>query len=454
LTLRPEDAPSSDQCHQVDSWPGTRRAWFVVVVLMVLYIFSFVDRMIIALLVAPIKAELNLSDTAIGVLHGLAFALFYTFVGVFLARLADTWNRTKLIAIGVFIWGLATAASGLAGGFMTLFLARVIVGVGEATLSPAAYSMISDYFCPEQRGRAMSVYTSGIYFGVGAALIFGSLVIGLVSGEGAIHIPMFGEASPWRLVFIAVGLPGLALCVFLLVFVREPERREVGNVAPTFAAFRAYFHARQRLYLSHFFGFSFLVMYGYALAAWTPTMLARVHGMTAAEASLQLGVVILLAAPSGVMCGSVLAQRLRQKYGRAAVLRVGMLAAIASVLPAVLYPLTSSPMLVLILIGVTQFCISLPFGVAPAALHEVTPNQYRGQIIAFYLFVINLIGLGVGPLLVGAMTDHVFQNESLIHHSMLALGLVFLPLSALLLSRAAGIFMKYDNDIQSGVTFG
>lgn len=421
---------------------------------MVLYIFSFVDRMIIALLVAPIKAELNLSDTAIGVLHGLAFALFYTFVGVFLARLADTWNRTKLIAIGVFMWGLATAASGLAGGFMTLFLARIIVGVGEATLSPAAYSMISDYFRPEQRGRAMSVYTSGIYVGVGAALIFGSLVIGLVSVEGAIHIPMFGEASPWRLVFIAVGLPGLVLCVLVLLSVREPQRREVGNVAPTFAAFRAYFNARQRLYLSHFFGFSFLVMYGYALAAWAPTMLARVHGMTAAEASLQLGIVILLAAPAGVMCGSALAQRLRQKYGRAAVLRVGVLAAIASVLPAVLYPLAGNPMPVFILIGVTQFCISLPFGVAPAALHEVTPNQYRGQIIALYLFVINLIGLGMGPLLVGAMTDHLFQKESLIHYSMLALGLVFLPLSAFLLIRATDIFMQHDNDFPSGVASG
>lgn len=454
MTLPPKDVPSGDRITQDDSWPGTRYAWFVVVVLMVLYIFSFVDRMIIALLVAPIKADLNLSDTAIGVLHGLAFAFFYTFVGVFLARLADSWNRTKLIAIGVFIWGLATAASGLAGGFMTLFVARVIVGVGEATLSPAAYSMISDYFRPEQRGRAMSVYTSGIYFGVGAALISGSMIIGLVSGDGEIHIPLFGEAAPWRLVFIAVGLPGLVLSVFVLLFVREPKRRELGKASPTFAAFRAYFRARHRLYLSHFVGFSFLVMYGYALAAWTPTLLARVHGMTAAEASLKLGVVILLSAPAGVMCGSVLTQRLREKFGRAAVLRVGMLAAIAAVLPAILYPLATNPMLVLLLIGVTQFFISLPFGVAPAALHEVTPNQYRGQIIAMYLFVINLIGLGLGPLLVGAMTDHVFRNELLIHYSMLVLGLIFLPLSAFLLSRATGIFLQHEAGDPAGATAG
>ena len=127
-----------------ESWPGRRYAWFVVVVLMTLYIFSFVDRMIIALLVAPIKADLNLTDTDIGLLHGLAFALFYTFMGIFIARLADNWNRVKLIAIGVLLWGLATAACGLAGSFATLFVARVLVGVGEASLSPAAYSLISD----------------------------------------------------------------------------------------------------------------------------------------------------------------------------------------------------------------------------------------------------------------------------------------------------------------------
>lgn len=410
--------------------------------------------MIIALLVAPIKADLSLSDTAIGVLHGLAFVAFYTFVGVFLARLADTWNRTKLIAIGVLVWGVATAASGLAGGFMTLLFARMIVGLGEATLSPAAYSMISDYFPPKHRGRAMSVYTSGIYFGVGAALIFGSMVIGLVSGEGAISIPFYGEAAPWRVVFMAVGAPGLLLCVFVLLFVREPKRREVGNAAPSFAAFRSFFGARRQLYLSHFVGFSFLVMYGYALSAWTPTLLARVHGLTAAEASLRLGIVVLLAAPAGVMCGSVLTQRLRQKYGRASVLRVGMIAAVAAVVPAILYPLAVNPIMVLVLIGITQFLISLPFGVAPAALHEVTPNQYRGQIIALYLFVINLIGLGMGPLLVGAMTDYVFRDELLINYSMLVLGVVFLPLSAFLLSRATGVFVRHEADHPAGATEG
>lgn len=429
-------------------WPNLRYAWFVVVVLMILYIFSFVDRMIIALLVTPIKADLDLSDTDIGLLHGLAFAVFYTFVGVFLARLADTWNRTKLIAIGVLVWGVATAASGLAGGFMMLFAARIVVGVGEATLSPAAYSLISDYFPPEKRARAMSVYTSGIYFGVGAALIFGGLVIGLVSGDGTLYLPLVGDVVPWRAVFFAVGLPGIVFFVLVRLFIREPRRREVGASAPTFAEFRKFFSTQRRLYLSHYIAFSFLVMYGYSFSAWTPTLLARAHGLSAVDASLKLGIAILLTAPAGVMIGSVLAQRLRHIYGCGAALRVGVISSISAIVPAILFTLATDAWLALILIGVTQFLIALPFGVAPAALHEVTPNQYRGQVIAIYLFFVNLIGLGLGPLLVGAMTDYLFRSEAMLNYSMLVMAAVSLPLSGFLLARATPIFQGFGN-IQS-----
>jgi MFS family permease len=265
------------------AWPNLRYAWFVVIVLMTLYIFSFIDRMIIALLVAPIKADLVLTDTDIGLLHGLAFALFYTFMGVFIARLADNWNRTKLVAIGVLLWGLATAACGLAGSFATLFIARIFVGIGEASLSPAAYSMISDYFPPEKRARAMSVYTSGIYFGVGAALIFGGIVIGLVERVGLLELPILGSIKAWQAVFFVVGLPGVFFFVIVKLFVREPVRREVSATPPTFAAFRAYFTTRRKLYLGHYMGFAFMVLYSYSFSAWTPAVITRGYGLTSAE---------------------------------------------------------------------------------------------------------------------------------------------------------------------------
>lgn len=427
-----------------ESWPNRRYAWFVVIVLMTLYIFSFIDRMIIALLVAPIKADLSLTDTDIGLLHGLAFALFYTFMGIFIARLADNWNRVKLIAIGVLIWGLATAACGLAGSFAFLFAARVLVGIGEASLSPAAYSMISDYFPPEKRARAMSVYTSGIYFGVGAALIFGGIVIGLVTGAGGLDLPFVGAVAPWQAVFFVVGLPGLLFFVIVRLFVREPERREVGAAPPTFAAFRAFFMIRRKLYLGHYLGFSFLVLYSYTFSAWTPAFLTRGYGLTSADAGLLLGVVILISAPSGIMLGSLLSQRYHGRYMKGGALHVGVLAALLGIVPAVLFPLAPDKWSALALLGLTQFLISLPFGVAPAALHEVTPNQYRGQVIAFYLFFINIIGLGTGPTIAGLITDYVFGDENAIGYSLLIMSLVFLPLSAFILARARSSFRDYE----------
>jgi MFS family permease len=427
------------------SWPNQRYAWFVVTILMALYIFSFIDRMIIALLVTPIKADLNLTDTDIGLLHGLAFALFYTFVGVFIARLADNWNRSKLIAIGVLLWGIATAACGLAGSFATLFIARVFVGIGEASLSPAAYSLISDYFPPAKRARAMSVYTSGIYFGVGIALIFGGIVIGIVDRAGGLELPMLGPVQAWQVVFFVVGLPGVLFYAMVKLFIREPARREVSATPPTFAAFRAYFMTRRKLYLSHYLGFAFLVLYSYSFSAWTPAVITRSYGLTAAESGLWLGLVILLSAPSGIMVGSFLSQRLRRRYGKGAALRVGVLAAVLGIVPAILFPLAPSAATALALMGITQFMISLPFGVAPAALHEVTPNQFRGQVIAIYLFFINIIGLGTGPTIVGLITDYGFRDEGAVGHSLPVMALVFLPLSGFILSRAAATFRDFQD---------
>ncbi|MGI9249293.1 MAG: spinster family MFS transporter, partial [Woeseiaceae bacterium] len=408
-------------------------------------IFSFIDRMIIALLVAPIKADLDLTDTDIGLLHGLAFALFYTFVGVFIARLADNWNRTKLVAIGVLLWGLATAACGLAGSFATLFIARIFVGVGEASLSPAAYSMISDYFPPEKRARAMSVYTSGIYFGVGIALIFGGIVIGLVERVGLLELPILGSIKAWQAVFFVVGLPGVLFFVIVRLFIREPVRREVSATPPTFAAFRAYFTTRRKLYLGHYIGFSFMVLYSYSFSAWTPAVITRGYGLTSAESGLWLGLVIVLSAPLGIMTGSVLCQRLHATYGRGAALRVGVLGAFAGIIPGVLFPLAPDVWMALLLMGITQFLISLPFGVAPAALHEVTPNQFRGQVIAIYLFFINIIGLGTGPMIVGLITDYGFGDENAVGYSLLIMAVVFLPLSGFILSRAAVVFRDYQD---------
>ena len=188
-----------------------------------------------------------------------------------------------------------------------------------------------------------------------------------------------------------------------------------------------------------------MVLYSYSFSAWSPAVLIRQYGLTGAEAGFWLGIVILLTAPTGIMFGSVLSEKYRKRYAKGSSLHVGVLAAALGVIPAVLFPLAPNVTVALILMGVTQFLISLPFGVAPATLHEVTPNQFRGQIIAVYLFFVNIIGLGLGPMLVGLITDYGFKDESAVGYSLLIMAAVFLPLSAFILWRSRSRYTAYTD---------
>ncbi len=188
-------------------------AWYVVVILLFAYVTSFLDRTILTLLVEPIRESLNITDLQLSLLHGFAFAVFYVSLGVPIARYADSHNRVKLISAGVLVWSVMTAFCGLARNFTHMFLARVGVGIGEATLSPAAYSIISDYFPVEKRPRAFSVYQTGIYVGMGLAMIIGGYVIAVVP---SINMPFYGPMEPWQVVFLLVGLPGLLFTLTII----------------------------------------------------------------------------------------------------------------------------------------------------------------------------------------------------------------------------------------------
>ena len=207
-------------------------AWYTVAVLTVCYTLSFIDRQILSLLVGPIKAEFAVSDTQVGLLGGLAFSLFYTIVSLPAGRLVDRLNRRNIIAAGVFFWSLMTAACSVAMGYPGLFLARMGVGVGEATLAPAAVSMISDTFPNEKLGAAMSLYGVGIYLGSGLALLVGGLVVQLVTQTATLTLPFFGEVASWRATFLVTGIPGLLVALWVLTL-REPTRRKAIEPRPT-----------------------------------------------------------------------------------------------------------------------------------------------------------------------------------------------------------------------------
>src|SRR6202161_3902739 len=216
-------AASSDS----SPYPSSFAAWYSVAVLMLMYIFSFIDRTTISLIVEPMKRDLQISDTQIGMLQGLAFALLYTFLGLPIARLSDRHSRRAIIAGGVFIWSIMATLCGLARTAAQLFVARIGVGVGEAALSPAAYSIITDSFPRSKLGSAFGVYNIGITIGAGVAFLVGGIVVAAVSHAGATYsLPLLGEVRAWQMVFIVTGAPGIVLPLLLLT-VREPKRRGI-----------------------------------------------------------------------------------------------------------------------------------------------------------------------------------------------------------------------------------
>lgn len=216
-------------------YPSARYGWYMVVLLTVAYIFSFVDRYVLGLLIEPIKADLELTDTQIGLLLGPAFAIFYATMGLPLGWLADRQRRTWIVAAGIALWSAATAASGLARNFPQLFIARMSIGVGEATLSPCAMSMISDSFPREKRARPIAFYTMALSLGAGIASLISAAVLQWAKTTTDISLPIVGTVAPWQFTFFVVGLPGLALSLLVLML-REPVRRDLNTTGETGAS--------------------------------------------------------------------------------------------------------------------------------------------------------------------------------------------------------------------------
>lgn len=413
-------------------------AWYVVLVLMLAYTISFIDRQILSLMVGPIRADLGLSDTEISLLHGLAFALFYTFLGIPFGWLADHRNRRNLIAAGMSTWGLATAACGFAGSFWQLFGARVTVGVGEAALSPAAYSIISDYFTPARRGRALGIYSMGVFVGAGLAYIVGGEAIALAGGLAADLADRGIDFRPWQLVFVIVGLPALGLLP-LLATVREPIRRERGQLSgeamADLRAGAASIWRRRSFYIAVMLALSMPALVNYAFFAWVPSYFVRSFGWSAREIGRAFGLILLTFGAAGMWAGGYLGDRLLGRGERDGHIRVVGWGSVGAVLPAAVFSRLADPHWTLLALGVLVFFLGFHIPLGPAILHSVTANELRGQVIAVYFFILNMVGLGMGPTLVAATSDFVLQDEMAIGTALGVVAVVVLPLSAWLFAR-------------------
>jgi MFS family permease len=411
------------------SYPSQFAAWYSVSVLMLMYIFSFVDRTTISLLVEPMKRDLHISDTQIGMLQGLAFALLYTFLGLPIARLSDRHSRRAIIGAGVFIWSIMATLCGLARTAVQLFMARVGVGVGEAALSPAAYSIITDSFPRSKLGSAFSVYNIGITIGAGTALLVGGIVVGAVSGPGASYtLPLFGTVHAWQMVFIVTGAPGVLLPLLLLTF-REPARRgllrtQSGNdplAAPSKPRLRAvlqYVWLNRKFYGMHFVALALLSMAGYCTAAWLPTALIRAYGVSAGQVGKVIGVSTILMNSSGMLVAGLVCDRLTRRGFKDAPILVAVASGCGIAVLSSFVPFMPTLPLVWVALFVAGFPFNAYNAVGPMAINQVTPNQFRAQVSAVYLFVVNALGLGVGPTLVPFINEHVFHDPAKIRYSL------------------------------------
>lgn len=404
---------------------STTYGWYVVVLLTLIYTVSFIDRQILALMIGPIRRDFGISDTQVSLLIGLAFALFYTFLGIPIARLADRHSRRAIIAAGVLVWCLMTAACGVSHNYGQLFLARVGVGVGEAALGPSALSMISDYFPQESRGRAISFYTMGISLGSALAMIVGGQLVANALHAQPVTVPIFGQLYGWQPIFFMVGLPGIILALIMLT-IAEPERREKLLFAPgqrhddpSLAMVTRFIAQRWRLYGSHFLGMSVAATLSYGFFAWIPQTFVRTWGWSIADVGVAYGCIVAVSGVASIFLVSGLASWLAARGCKDLYMRVALYCVVLAVIGAVLTPVAPNPYIALLMLLPATVGTMAATAAGLTGLMVVTPNQMRAQASALYYLVVNLIGLTVGPTGIALFTDQVFHNDAMLRYSVL-----------------------------------
>ena len=433
-----------------DDQASRRYAWYVVALLMLVQITSYVDRFLPSLLLDPIKRDLKLSDFQIGLLIGPAFGVFYVLMGIPLGWLADRLNRRAMLAGGIAVWSVMTSAGSLATSFFGLFGARLGVGLGEATVAPCAISLISDYFPRAQRSRAMSLFMSGTFLGAGIAFLVGGPLVHMMSAWPDSVVPVLGRLRPWQFTFLLMGIPGLVLAV-VMFSIREPVRQErtnSGTAGNLGEAFR-YVARRWRAFGTLFLASACVVTLG-SLSFWNVTLFSRNFGWDVREVGIATGALFL----TGGITGTLLGLRLTNRAVTAGRPDATLLALWTGLLIAVpgfaLYPAMPSAELALIpmFFGFVGQAMAAAAGVAAISL--IAPGQIRSQATALYYLVISISGQLLGPPPVGAMTD-MLGDPSKLHYAMtieaLVIGLPGLILVRLGMSSFASQVALLEHDI-------
>lgn len=416
--------------------PSRGYGWYVVGLVCALYVLSYLDRLILGLLVQPIQAEISVTDTQMSLLFGMAFAGVFAIAGLPLARIADTRNRKGLIIAGVMVWCVLTAASGLARDFPTLLACRIGVAAGEAALLPAALSIISDLFPRERRSLPVSmVMTSGMV-GASASFLIGAVIIDLIVNlTSAGHLAT--SLAPWRLTLIAVGLPGIVLGLLFAATVKEPPRTQARPEEVSLKQSWRHMVANRWAYFGMLGGIALLTLTPFSLSAWFPTFLIREFGMTAQEAGYSFGGVFALCAVSGSLILPWIADRM-SKRGRGDALPLIAIAALVLGAPfAVFAPMAGDARTAVMLVAPAIFFLAGAPTLATVSVHMIAPARARAQMQSIYLMMTNIVGLGMGPTLTVLLSEWLFDGPSDIGMGLAAMAVLTTPiaLTALFLSR-------------------
>jgi MFS family permease len=414
--------------------------WWAVTVLTLANVSGFIDRQILSLLVAPLRRDLGLSDTQISVLMGLAFVLLSTTLSIPLARLADRTSRRGVIGVGVAVWSLMTALSGVARTYGQLLAARVGVGVGEAALQAPAVSLITDLFPKSQHGRALSVYTIGTFLGSGLAYLVGGRIVAAAARESEWMLPLVGAVRPWQVVFLAIGLPGLLIAA-LLFTVREPARQTTTEPS-SLREVLAWANRHRRACLLVSLGFAASASVNYAIAGWLATHLQRTFAWDVARAGTVQGSLTMTVGVLGVVVGGWLTDWLTSRGRADAPLITGIVGAAGMLLFAGSYPLIDTPLIVIVLLAAVNVFAALPWGAASAAAAALVPRRIRAQGVAVFFVVVNLLSGLIGPTSVAALTDYVFRDAASLRYALSVVTVVGMSIAITLLFTARGAFRR------------
>ena len=381
-------------------------------------------------LVVPIKEDMGLTDFEISFIQGWGFVLAYVIFSIPFGRIVDKVNRVRVLIGGIVIWSVATAACGFSKNSWQLVLSRSGVGAGEAALTPASWSIISDLFPVERRSFPMSIYLMGPYIGQGLSLLFGAQILRIYNEPVTLLESII--IQPWQIIFLIIAVPGIILGLFMFTL-KDPERKEglTGDREENESIKEVFSYVIKNIgaYMPLLVGSAFIIVLLYGLQSWVPTFLHRIHGWEHTRIGDQYGLVALYAGSLGVISGPVFERYLTKLNFNPPIIILCIITSVALTIFGPITFLALNSEVVLIGIFITSFFITFPLALFATSLQNITPNQYRGVVSGLYVFTVNIVGYGLGPMVVAFFTDKVFKSEMAIDLSMATMFLICGPIS-------------------------